>query len=285
MLSNTKELSESTLIVCGIVRDCGKSLKRNIRTIMQLCRLAKDYHVVIYENDSADNSKQILQEWASRDKNIHVSLNTFGIITIPQNNNTVNPVYSKHRIEKMASYRNYYLEYIEKEKLLGDYVIVVDLDVYKIYLQGIIQAFALDCEWDALTATGISRAPSVWFRKRYFDAYALIECGLEANPKTERNIRAAQYRWAFIRRGMPLFRVASAFGGLAIYKRESIVQCRYGVLPNDDERVECHAEHTFFHQQMKERGHDRIFINPAIRIKYQTQVINTLRRTWRKVRK
>jgi glycosyltransferase involved in cell wall biosynthesis len=245
---------------------------------MKLCRMAKDYHVVVFENDSTDHTKQILQEWTDTEKNVYVSLNDFGTVTIPDKKGSVNPMFSAYRNEKMAGYRNYYLDYIEKENLPGDYIIVVDLDVRKIRPEGIVNSFLLDYEWDALTANGISRAPSSFYRRRYFDTYALVECGKESVPQTEQSIRAVQYRWAFMRPGMPLFRVSSAFGGLAIYKREAIKNCRYGVLMNEDEKVESRAEHFYFHQQMKARGYDKIFINPAIQVRYQTHVMETVKR-------
>ncbi|MDR0733946.1 MAG: hypothetical protein LBF08_07825 [Dysgonamonadaceae bacterium] len=280
--NSNPSLSESTVIICGIVRNCGKNLKRNIRAIDEICNLVQDYHVVMFENDSTDNTKQTLTDWANNRKNIHISLNDFNTVTIPEKRNHVNPFFSTHRIEKMASYRNFYLDYIEKEKLAGDYVIIVDMDVRKIHLEGIIASFSLNYEWDALTSNGISRAPSSYFRKRYYDAYALVECGRENIPQTESTIRATQYRWAFLKPNMPLIQVVSAFGGLAVYRREAIAGCRYGVFANDDEKVESRTEHFFFHQQMKERGHDRIFINPAMRITYQTQIINTIRRFLKK---
>jgi hypothetical protein len=272
-------LSKSTIIVCGIVRDCGQNLEKNISAINKICDMAKDYHVVMFENDSKDNTKQILSDWVNERKNIHVSLNDFQTITIPEKQKSlVNPAFSVHRIEKMASYRNFYLDYIEKENLPGDYVIIADMDIHKIYLEGIIQSFSLDYEWDALMANGISRAPSSFFRRRYYDTYALVECGRQTTPQTEESIKAAQYKWSFLKPGMPLIRVASAFGGLAIYKREAIANCRYGVLLNDDEKVESRTEHFFFHQQMAANGYDKIYINPALYVKYQTQVMNTIRK-------
>jgi glycosyltransferase involved in cell wall biosynthesis len=250
---------------------------------MNICNRAKNYHVVIFENDSTDSTKQILQEWAETEKNIHISLNDFGTITIPAKKDLVNPMFSAYRNEKMAGYRNYYLDYIEKENLPGDYVIIIDPDVRKIKPEGVVNSFSLDYEWDALTANGVSRAPSSFYRRRYFDTYALVECGKEILPQTEQGIRRVQYKWAFMRPGMPLFRVASAFGGLAIYKREAIRNCRYGVLMNEDKKVESRAEHFYFHQQMKERGYDKIFINPAIQIRYQTHVMETIKRLLKKL--
>ncbi|MCL1932276.1 MAG: hypothetical protein FWF53_00465 [Candidatus Azobacteroides sp.] len=278
-----KKLSESTLIICGIVRNCGKNLKKNIRTINHLCDLAKDYRVVMFENDSVDNTEQILTDWANERKNVHISLNDFNTITIPEKHSEVNPIFSAHRIKKMAEYRNYYLDYIDKENLPGDYVIVVDMDVREIHIKGIILSFALNYEWDALAANGISRAPSSFFRKRYYDTYALIECGQEHIPQTEDSIQAAQYKWAFLEPNMPLIRVASAFGGLAVYKRKAIANCRYGVLMNEDKKVECKTEHFFFYRQMKANGFDKVYINPAMCVKYQTQVMNTIRRFLKKI--
>ena len=278
-----KKLSNSTLIICGIVRNCGKNLKNNIRTINRLCDLAKDSYIVMFENDSTDNTKQMLTAWANQRKNVHISLNDFNTITIPKKQSVVNPIFSAYRNGKMASYRNYYWEYIEKENLPGDYVIVVDLDVKKIDLNGIIHSFGVHYDWDAITANGISRAFSSRFRKRYHDTYALVACGLEDIPQTEKSIKDAQYQWAFLKPGMPLIRVVSAFGGLAIYKREAIRHCRYGVLLNNDEKVESRAEHFFFYQQMKANGFDKIYINPSMCVKYQTQVMNTIRRFLKKI--
>ena len=277
-----KKLSESTVIICGIVRDCGKNLKKNIRTINQLCDLAKDYRVVAYENDSKDNTKQILTDWANDRKKVHISLNDLNVITIPPKQSAVNPVFSAYRNGKMASYRNYCWDYIENENLPGDYVIVVDLDVKKIDINGIINSFGVHYDWDAITANGISRSFSSRFRKRYHDTYALVACGMENIPQTEKSIVESQYQWAFLKPGMPLIRVVSAFGGLAIYKREAINHCRYGVLLNSDDKVESRAEHFFFYQQMKANGFDKIFINPSMQVKYQTQVMNTLRRLLKK---
>jgi hypothetical protein len=277
-----KKLSESTIIVCAIVRDCGKNLQRNILTIDKICSIAKAYHVIVFENDSVDNTKQVLLKWAESRKNIHISLNDFNSKTIPSQNAIVNRFFSKVRIEKMAKYRNYYLEYIETNKIEADYVIVVDLDVFKIYSDGILSSFGIEQDWDCITANGYIYSPSVMYRKRYYDAYALIECGMEDMPQTEVKVKDVQYQWTFLKQGQPLIRVASAFGGLAIYKKEAITGCRYGVIDNMDERIECRTEHFYLYQQMKKNGYDKIYINPAMYIRYQTQVVNTIRKTFKR---
>lgn len=80
-----KPLGQSTLIVCSIVRNAQHGLKKNIPVIDALCSLCKDYRIVIYENDSTDNTKSLLQKWKHKDPlRIHILLNQFDVpYTIP----------------------------------------------------------------------------------------------------------------------------------------------------------------------------------------------------------
>lgn len=273
-------LKTSSIIVCGIARDCGNNLPKNIRTINALCDSAKDYHVVIFENDSKDHTKQVLRDWAEARPKVHVSLNDFNQVTIPEKRKeqVVNPMFSCARIEKMARYRNFYLDYIETNNIPGDYIVVVDLDVNNIDLPGVMDSFSLMKDWDAVTANGYSRSFSSRFRRRYHDTFALIASGKSGIPKTQEDIINDQYEWAKLKPGMAPVPVDSAFGGLAIYRREAIDGCRYGVLKNNDPAVECLTEHSFLYSRMKAKGYGRICINPGMEIRYQTQVINTLKR-------
>ncbi len=287
-LTKGKEtLASSSIIVCGIARDCGRNLKKNIKVIDMLCNLAKEYQVIIFENDSTDNTKQVLKDWKDNRPNVYVSLNDFNQLTIPKKEKglKINPLFSCSRIEKMAKYRNFYLDYIEQNNIVGDYVVVLDLDVNKIFINGLIQSFSFINDWDAITANGYSRAFSSRFRRRYHDTYALIEQGKATIPKKEEDIVGDQYRLAKLVPGMPLIPVLSAFGGLTIYRREAINGCRYGVLKNNDETIECLTEHSFLYNQMKAKGYDKICINPEMQLKYQTQVFNTIKRFFKKFRK
>lgn len=271
-----RKLSTYEIIVCGIVRNCGRNLKRNIPIINQLCDFAKNYHVVMFENDSIDDTKLILQQWSNSRKNIHISTNDYNTVTIPPKSTTVNRFFSRPRIEKMANYRNQYLEYIDNNNLNADYVIVVDMDVRTIDLNGILHSFGINQQWDALIANGYIYSPSAKFRKRYNDTYALVERGNEDTPQTEESINQNQYRWAFLKKGLPLIPVYSGFGGLAIYKYQAIKNIRYQVLNNNDTRVEVRCEHYSIYKQMAGNGYNNIFINPNMRLKYQPYIFDKL---------
>lgn len=272
-----KVIGDSSIIICGIVRNCEYGLRRNIPVINKLCDMAKSYHVIMYENDSTDDTKQILREWEKSRPNIHITVNDFNTKTIPTKSN-VNRFFSRARIEKMAFYRNKYLEYIEQKKLTADFIIIIDIDVDCFSLDGIIDSFEKYPQWDAVAANGYIYSPSAFFRKRYNDSYALVECGMEDIPQTEKSIKNKQYKWAFMKKGMPLLRVFSAFGGLAIYKFDAIKDCRYSAIDNDDKRVEVRCEHYSLYRQMKDKGFDKVFINPNMTIKYRPYFWDKIRR-------
>jgi hypothetical protein len=274
-----KPLKESTLIICGIVRNAEKGLKKNIPVINSLCDRTKDYRVVIYENDSKDQTKQILQKWkVDRSINkIHVSLNEGVVLsnTIPSSKDVLcNPFFSKIRIEKMVFFRNQYLHYVRNMNWQADYVIVIDLDVDTLFLDGILSSFSLNNEWDAVTSYGYSLSP--YLKRRYHDAYALVEYGKENEPQTEKKIVQLASEYGKIQYKDAPVRVFSAFGGLAIYRYEAIKNIDYQLIFNNDDKVEVYCEHYSIYFQMKKLGYDRVFINPNMYLKYQAVTLNII---------
>jgi len=281
-----KSIDESTIILCSIVRNAEKGLRRNIPIISELLMHAKDYRVFVYENDSVDGTKDLLLQWHQKDPlKIHISLNNCDSAkTIPSNKLTkgVNPFFSHRRIDKMAMLRNTYMEYVEKQEWEADYMIIVDLDVAKISLNGILSSFDLKHEWDAVTALGYSIGPNL--KRRYHDTYALTFFGEEIFPQTEQKVKSLAGLYSVLKGYGTWMRVFSAFGGLAIYRYDAIKGLRYAhpSLNNDDERVEVRCEHYSLYKQMAERGYDKVYINPSMILKYQdlsfTIIFNSLKR-------
>lgn len=264
-------LTDKTIIICSIVRNAEKGLKRNIPVINQLCTFFSDYKIIIYENDSTDNTKKVLTEWKNSDsKHIYVSLNDCDKSqTIPNHNETkCNPFFSYKRINKMAQLRNFYMNYIESNNWSADYLMVVDLDVSQLFLKGIISALSKDIKWDAITAFGYSTSPSL--ERRYHDAYALVEIDKVTTPQTENSISSLQRKYGDLKDEDKWIKVYSAFGGLSIYKFSSIKQLKYNVLSNNDSRVEVRCEHFSIYEQMHNHGYNNIYIVPEMTLKYQS---------------
>ena len=282
-----KNTSESTIIICSIVRNAEKGLRRNIPVIKQLCSCFSDYMVFVYENDSDDKTKKLLSEWAASDSDhVLVSLNDNDHTnTIPTQNETgkVNPFYSARRINKMAKLRNHYMDYVEQHNWGADYMMVIDLDVAGLSLDGILNSFESREDWHAITAYGYSLGPNL--RKRYHDTYALTEYGDEYTPQTTKKIHFLAKKYGKLVGSQDLIRVFSAFGGLAIYKFEAVRGLKYQAIPNEDEKVEVRCEHYSIYKQMVERGYDKIYINPQMALKYQALtlkiILNSIRRKLR----
>ena len=265
-----KQINKATVIVCGIVRDAEKGLRTNIPVIKALCKEFADYHVVIFENDSKDATKSLLAEWSACDPDrIHaVCKDMDRSNTIPKASEvSVNPFFSNRRIEKMCRLRNQYLDYVENVGWSADYLLVVDLDVAQLFLDGILSSFKSDVEWDAVTAFGYSTSPRL--KCRYHDTYALTKWGEQDIPQTESMIIKYADELGSLKATDCWVRIYSGFGGLAIYRFEAVRGLRYSVLDNADSMVEVHSEHVGLYKAMVERGFDRFYINPAMTLKYQ----------------
>ena len=268
-IDGKKIMKDSTVSICSIVRDCGSNLKRNIPRIEHLRSFFKESEVIIFENDSIDSTKEILIDWAKRSANVHVFTENLGSTTIPSRKSlTGNPYYSISRIEKMAKYRNKYIQFLIPDQISRDFVVIIDLDISDFDIDGIIHSFGTNIEWDCITANGTSVSSK--FKRQYHDAYALIEFGKLKLVQTEQSIKLNRSLYSFLKKGMPLFHVDSAYGGLAIYKWKSMKDIYYSYVLNNDGRVQCKNEHVGFHKAMIEKGYNKIFINPSMQVKYRS---------------
>lgn len=154
---------------------------------------------------------------------------------------------------------------------------VVDLDVAELFLQGILTSFSDTPEWDAVTAFGYSTSPSL--KRRYHDAYALVEYGNENIPQTEESIQNAAGSFIKKLQTSQWIRVYSAFGGLAIYRFDKIKGLRYKIISNEDPRVEVRCEHFSLYQQMNEKEECKVYVNPKMKLKYQEISISLIYKT------
>jgi hypothetical protein len=265
------------IAVCSTVRDCDKNLEKNIPLMNDLASKFKECQIIVFENDSVDRTKTILKDWSSKSPNVHINCENLGTRTIPQSSPTgVNKYYSKHRISRMVEYRNYYLDKLEKLNFEPDYVLIVDLDVSKIYLEGIFHSFGILDKWDVVTANGYSISPKMRFR--YHDSYALVELGDEKIPQTQESILKASNKWSALSTSESLLPVYSAYGGLSIYRYEAIKNLRYRLIENNNRQVEVRCEHFALCQAIRERGFERIYINPMMKLRYQSLSLGLLKK-------
>src|SRR2546426_8459477 len=129
-------MRRTNVCICALVGDCAPALARNLPWLDTLRAQFKSAQVVIFENDSQDGSKQMLASWAAGKSRVKVFSEHFGTRTVPAElPSGVNPSYSRSRIEKMAHYRNQYLNFASTLADL-DYLLVIDLDLHRIEPEG-----------------------------------------------------------------------------------------------------------------------------------------------------
>ena len=182
-------MANTRCAICCMVRDCEKALKKNLKVIEELRAQFLESYLIIIENDSQDGTKELVKELGQKENRTFIDSFDTGVVTLPKKMKSgVNPSYSEYRIQKMADFRNRYLEILEGQVGFKkiDWVIVIDPDVNHISLSGIKHSFGLENRWDVVHANG--RQKRGWVSNIYYDVYALAEVG-ERSSVTEEGMR------------------------------------------------------------------------------------------------
>lgn len=262
------EFQKKRVVFCGIVRDCERNLRRNLDKVEAFRSRFGSVQIVLVENDSRDGTKEVLRDLAKRDESAIVEMADYGTVTLPKRlKSHVNPSFSEHRISKMTRYRNRYLELIEDQ--IGysniDWVVMLDWDVLDFSVEGLFDSLRRSEEWDVATANGRSKVG--FFGDVYYDAFAYRPLGLKG-PCTEKSIFEGRVELKTKLDGADLIPVESGFNGMAVYRAGMLEGMRYRTEFNDDPRVEVWCEHVVFHRDLAAKGHDRIVINPVMKVSY-----------------
>lgn len=258
------------IVFCALVRDCHKRLKHHETNFKKLERHFPNAHWVFVENDSKDRTRSYLEQWQRRNPNVTILGSNTGELTIPLSRpeTRVIPGYSLHRIERMAHFRNLYIEWMESHlpNQHNGSVIILDPDVKSLPIRKIIYWAKHLNQQQAITALGLS-----WIsprKMRFHDAFAYRPL-LDSSPQTLEIIQNRRLELANYFVGSKLSAVRSNFNGLGIYPLSALYGCRYMALPNPDDQVEAECEHIPFHDQLANKN-VTIYLDPTLRIIYNS---------------
>jgi len=245
-----------SFLIGGVVRNCEKALKNDVLYLQNALINHPHKQWLLIESDSEDKTVEVLRELEGMVENFHfISLGTLRN-RIPE------------RTKRIAYCRNKYLEEFESDPMYQgfDYVLAADFDgVNTCITEKAIDSCWENSDWDVATA-------NQW--GPYYDVFALRHplwspnnCWEVQRFLAEQGFDEDHSKYIGVYSRMvqvpeqgPWIEVDSAFGGLAIYKREKIAGLRYSGAT--DQGVEI-SEHVPFHAQIKAQG-GRIFINPQL---------------------
>jgi hypothetical protein len=236
-------MAASRVAITGLARDVGQILPLTIRRIENLARCFADYRVVVFENDSRDDTKLILARWGRANRRV--------LITSENLADPVNPTTRcLDRAARMAFYRSRCQETVLDHCRRYDAAILIDFDVQGGFsIDGIASSFGSP-GWDFVGSNGLicRRAGLRMNSLRQYDTWALrFDAAL--TPLSTAAAGGMVYD-----RGAPLVPVTSCFGGLGIYAMDAYAAGQYGT---DD------LEHATFHRRLIGQDFSRLFLNPS----------------------
>ena len=262
------------VIIYGTIRDIENEFNTSFLNIDIITELFNEVFIIIFENDSSDNTRKLLEKWCiiqSPKVKKHIILK-----------NDLEKLYPL-RAHRLAYCRNYILNYIVDNNLHHkyEYAIHCDLDdtFWSVDFESIKTCFQYDSnEWDVMTCVNKNR--------KYYDFWALrcetswfniniFSC--DANG-VDYNTKIDGFE-ALIKNTNGPIPTRSSFNGLGIYKLKSLINCRYNA---DYECKKCNNvkrgcwednDHIGLHHQMV-NNNCKIFINNKMYI--QTRPLNSI---------
>lgn len=238
-----KRMATRRVVIAGLARDIGYLARVTCQRIEELGAMFRDYRVVLFENDSRDQTRSILKAWSQKNRRFHL---------LTENcNDPVHPISRcLKRVERMAYYRNEYRQYTMENLSDFDDVVVVDTDLVGGWSHdGLANSYG-HSGYDAVGSYGIiyKRDKLRWNRFVHYDAWAFRHHG-DDRPLITREVNEMAWN-----RGDPMVPVFSCFGGMGVYRMEAFLAGRYA-------GGDC--EHVSFHRTLRDSGFERCFLNPS----------------------
>ncbi|MBI5273316.1 MAG: hypothetical protein HY861_04970 [Chlamydiia bacterium] len=201
------------ILIGGVCRNTANTVSNVIRNAQSLGNRFADYAVLIYENNSTDNTAPLFSQWVK--DNPHVVFVSETVQKLPPS-----------RTERISRARNAVLSLARAPKYADfKYFVIVDLDFSTPWpIERIVQTIERGGDWDCIAANGIDPNGA------YYDRYAHRDTKRPFGPELLGEWWRTQVMKTpvfFPSKERGLIPVFSAFGGLAIYKTASILPFHY----------------------------------------------------------
>ena len=256
--------------ICGTVKNCGNYLDNIFKNMEQISSLFDDYVIILYYDNSNDDTLIKLTKYNSINSKMHFYIN--------------HETLSQYRTHNIAKGRNYCIQMIREKYSDFEYFIMMDCDdrcSNTINLNILKESLDINEQWDSLSFN----------RSDYYDYWA-VSIGSFAfsywHVSSESQSRIKEYLKHLFNNNTDnnLISCYSAFNGLAIYKTNKFINCyydgrfRYDYIPTElmlkhistygniqiksPSYADEDCEHRHFHYQAILLNGAKIFISPKI---------------------
>ena len=261
-------MSNLNIIIYGTIRDIEKHFLNSFSNIDILTHYFNQVYIIILENDSNDNTRNLLIEWYQSKHYSNIKKHIFLLDHLDEKY----PL----RAHRLAYCRNIILQHIEEININNNYQYAFHCDLddrfWSIDFDSICNCFQYDLnDWDMMSCINKNyqyydfwalRCKNTWFNKNIFS------CESNNIPYESKTGEFC----SFLKKNK-LISVDSAFNGLGIYKLSSMKNCYYSA---SYQCSKCHNknrgcmednDHIGLHKQMKEKS-AKLFINTNLVLTY-----------------
>lgn len=199
--------------ICGTVKNCGLYLDKVLKNIEIIATLFDDYRIIIYYDDSTDNSLFILNEYKKHNNKLYIHINK--------------DILSEYRTYNISKGRNTCLKYITSK--YSDYEMFIMMDMDDVNCKevniDILKKYLIRDDWDSLSFNTTPIYYDIWALSinPYFLSFFAFEKTNEIYNIMLENITT------LLKKLQPaeLLNCASAFNGFAIYRTKKFINCNY----------------------------------------------------------
>ena len=220
-LSAATDVSHEKILICGVGKNVAIRLSNLIGYMEQFGSYFADYQILLYENDSTDETVDLMNQHAGRNPHIHFVSEKF-------QDEELFP-----RTVRIARARNKVLD-MAKNPLYSDYkfLVMTDLDLLRDWaIPEMLVSIQNSDHWDAVFANGIFANPHF-----YYDRYAFRNSEYPFGPELlgDHFWDEVFTSWFQVLSQTAWIPVYSAFGGFAIYKTSIILHFTYSGTVTDE---------------------------------------------------
>lgn len=265
-LLSMKRSKSETIVFVGLCQDNGERMLHMWKPIIEKWGgYFKDYQIVVVENDSVDDTREIFLKEAEINKKFVVlcdankSENTkickMGLRSMKKGGNKEKNL--EERIRILAKFRQVYWEHVMRKYSNYDYMCVIDWDLEgKISTSGFFHGLYYVKNYsDVIACNSFHQSQSGEYL--IHDTYPMLNhyrCDYLKENKTLEDTRIEYQMRKKLFYGSPYpVPVESAFGGIALYNIQN-VKNKNAFYTNPICPIEC--EHTTFHKNL------RVYIDP-----------------------